>query len=83
MKRQRVRQSWLTFLFVGYQLANILRFDRGNQSRMTQVTLALFALARKNMPLVPLITFDLSGSGHAKSFRGGSIGFDFRHFLLL
>jgi hypothetical protein len=64
-------------------LTYVLRFNRGNGRRFAQVSFALLAFARKYVLFVAFVAFDLACSGDAKSFRCGSVGFDFRHFLLL
>jgi hypothetical protein len=64
-------------------LTNIARLDRGNRARFAQLPLALFVFGREDMALEAFVAFDLAGSRDAKSFRRGSVGFDFWHVLLL
>ena len=66
-------------LLVGYHLANIFSFNGGYRRRFPQMTLALGSFTRKYVLFVALVTFNFSGSGDAKSFRGRSVGLDFRH----
>jgi hypothetical protein len=44
---------------------------------------AFLTFARKDMAFVSLVALDLACTGHAKSFRRGPVGFDFRHCELL
>jgi hypothetical protein len=71
--------SILSFSFIGYHLANIFSLNRGYRRRFPQMTLALRPFTRKYVSFVAFVTFNFSGSGDAKSFRGGSISFDLRH----
>jgi hypothetical protein len=71
--------SILSFSFVGYHPANIFSFDGGYRRRFPQMTFALRPFTRKYVLFVAFITFNFTGSGDAKSFRGGSIRFDLRH----
>ena len=48
---------------------------------MAQISFALFAFGRKDVTLVSFVAFDLTAAGDAEAFRGGSISFDFWHFL--
>jgi hypothetical protein len=66
-------------LFVGYELPDILRLDRCNHRCLAQMSFSLFVLRRENVPFESFIALDFSGAGQAKSFRCGSISFNFWH----
>src|SRR5689334_2495171 len=66
-------------LLVRYELPDILRLDGRNHRCLAQMSFSLFILRRQNVPFESFIALDLSGTGHAKSFRCRSIGLDFWH----
>ena len=70
-------------LFIRYQLANVFRFYSGNHRRFAEMAFAFLTLALKNMTFVSFVAFDLACTRHAKSFRRGPVGFNFRHCELL
>lgn len=71
------------YLFIRYQLANILYFDGRNRSRLPQMPFSLLSLARKNVLFVCFVAFDFTASSDAKPFRRRFVGFNFWHFVLL
>jgi hypothetical protein len=68
------------YLFIRYQLANVMGLYRRHQCRLSQTTFLLLAFARQNMALESFVPLDFAGSGHAKPLGGSSVGFYLGHF---
>jgi hypothetical protein len=70
-------------LKIRYQFANVLRLDRRNDRRVSQISLALFSFTRQQVALETLAALDFAAAGHPEPFHRSSIAFDLGHLNLL
>ena len=71
------------YLFVRDQFPDVSLFSCRNHRTAAQLSLAFFALRRKQVSLETFITFDLSGGRNSKSLGRGPVSLDFGHINLL
>jgi hypothetical protein len=80
LRTPRCEHGASIYLFIRYQLANVMGLYRRHQCRLSQTTFLLLAFARQNMALESFVPLDFAGSGHAKPLGGSSVGFYLGHF---